>query len=192
MQNKNELLMVKAQAEAQLVFNRWNEKEDEYLILGYETSIELNSNEIIEIAVINLKGRTLFHSFVERDHSFSKKAVRSHEIQDTPTWTDVLDHLYPFMQEKAILIYNEAVDETAFPHHYGDFNKKYYTRNDEHKRTISNNCIMHTYADLIRSPRPVPLSEASGFSRKHGALSICLATLAVIKNNYDPHFTEVD
>lgn len=182
----------KYQAKRQLQFNEWIENQRHYVILDTETTGICNA-EICDIAIIDLKGNTLYNSLVKPQSGIPEDAIHgitNEMVKNKPNWIDVWNRIYPVLKDKTILIYNDEFDMRVMKDSFHP-----YQISDEIKKQINqlkSECVMRSYADYINSNRWVKLSYACGYQTDHRALSDCLATLDVIKKCYNPTFTEVD
>lgn len=188
--------MTLAQGQAQLDFNRWNERlEKDIVILDTETTGLKSLSQVCEVGVINGKGETVFHSLVKPAGKIPPEAEKLHGItndmvKDAPIWPEVWEKLYPQLQDKLVLIFNKAFDtrvmyESFYPYLDLPFDETEGMKQLGNLRTA---CVMKMYAQLYDCKWP-KLSEISGCS-EHRAIGDCQATLKVIQKCYDPSFTK--
>lgn len=135
------------------------------------------NDEIVEIAVTDLDGKTLLNTLVKPTISIPDNATMIHGITDEMTakgrtWTDVYSELCSVVGNKTLLIYNAEFDlsmvsYTCFAH-------------DIPSTNFRTQCIMELYATYIGSKRPHSL-EATDRSISHRALDRCLALLLLMR-----------
>ena len=186
------------QAQAQMAFNEWNERDD-IVILDTETTGLYG--EICEISVINRNGDVLFDSLVKPTEPISEQSTNIHGITnemvaEAASWPEVWEKLYPIIKDKLILIYNDEFDvrlmKESFYHWEDELGQERVDELIELIDELDTDCVMRTYAQLIGSERWVKLTQACGYATEHRALSDCKATLDVIKKCYKPEFTQKD
>jgi DNA polymerase III epsilon subunit-like protein len=186
--------MTLTQGRAQMAFNQWNQAENA-VILDTETT-GLYDAEICEISVIDLAGNILFNSLVKPVYPIPPDAERIHGIsnemvQDSPTWPEVWEQLYPLLKDKLILIYNSEFDIRLMMDSFDPYFKSIIVEEKyEEVRSLKAACVMRTYADLVGSHKWLKLTVAAGRQIAHRALDDCRATLEVVRRCYDPTFTE--
>ena len=186
------------QAEAQMLFNEWNERDD-IVILDTETTGLYG--EICEISVIDRHGNVLFDSLVKPVDPIPGEATFIHGItnemvEGAPSWPEVWKKLYGVIKDKLILIYNSEFDVRLMEESFDPYEEEIgFGEIEDLKEQVwelQTQCVMKTYAQLVGSQRWLKLTEACGYATEHRALSDCKATLDVIKKCYKPEFTQRD
>jgi len=163
----------------QVEWSRETLKRDDVLILDTETT-DLDG-EIIELAVINLKGETVFNGRFNPIEPISDGARRVHGISaemvaDSPRFADsCADVLKALASAGLVLIYNAAFDMARL--------KKTCRLHGVEMPTIKADCLMERYAqwcgdwsDYHGSYRWQPLGGGD-----HSALQDSLAALAILR-----------
>lgn len=187
-------MMTPEMAEAQLRINKWNEKE--ILILNGETT-DLDG-EFIEIGGIDSKGEVVFHSLVKPYGEISEEATKIHEIriedlENSPTWPEVWEKLYPFLKEKTILCYNKDFYKEIFINSMEPYMERdeWYEYTGKVLDELDIECIMDTYSNLknIRWPK---LSDIVDEPLSHRAIEDARLILKIVRKEYRPEFTEKD
>jgi len=183
------------QAQAQMLFNEWNERDD-VVILDTETTGLYG--EICEISVIDRHGNVLFDSLVKPVEPIPGEATFIHGItnemvEGAPSWPEVWKKLYGVIKDKLILIYNSEFDVRLMEESFDPHEEEIEIEDlKEQVWELQTQCVMKTYAQLVGSQRWLKLTDACGYATEHRALSDCKATLDVIKKCYKPEFTQKD
>lgn len=93
----------------------WRDNLDRLVILDTETTGVGDDDEIIDIALLDGNGRTLYNSLVSATIPISKRAEDIHGITnrmlvDAPSWKEVYKDIHPLLEDKIVLIYNSQFD----------------------------------------------------------------------------------
>jgi DNA polymerase-3 subunit epsilon len=184
------------QAKEVLRFNEWMNQKDEYVILDTATT-GLNPAEICEVVVLDLDGNCIFESLVKPKGEFTHEAIGIHGITDdivadAPSWLDVWDKLYPLLEGKTLLIYNDSFDISAMHDSFYPYGLEYEDTRIQQLKSLKSECIMSAYADFAGYGSYIKLVVASDYETDNRALGNCMAALDVIKKVYDPDFSELD
>lgn len=185
------IMSIRAKISAQSKFNEWLENKDCYLILNTSTILGRDT-EVIEIAIISLHGKiflnTLIKPVVRPITRNNKLGITNEMIQGAPSWVEIWPQIHQIIKEKVILIYN-ADDQIA-----SMFCSLKAHRQDALFERIHDE--MHTHkSDCVRQEIQVlkPLVSYPLLPSKKRAVDGCLATLEIIKNNYNPdHLTKLE
>ena len=156
-----------------------------YLILDTETTGTGASDEVLELGIIDMEKRTVYHSLFKPSCSIGDGAVAVHgitmrEVEDAPRFSEEWSKIKEILNGKQVLIYNGDFDlrmlnQTARIHRCGEvLNKK------------AVHCVMRGYARHRGYGRWVKLEQAlrnEGISviQSHRAIGDCLMTWALIK-----------
>ena len=86
------------------------------IYLDTETTGIDKTSEIIEIAIIDHTGTTIFHSLVKPSRPIPADVIKIHGItnemvKDAPSWYNVWPEVYRLVQGKVIGIYNAEYDQ---------------------------------------------------------------------------------
>lgn len=116
------------------------------LYLDTETTGIEKSDTIIEIAVVNDTGQTIFQSLVRPQKSMPPEVVRVHHITDdmvksAPNWAVVWTQLRPILTGRKILTYNSDFDLRMFQQTHEEFKLPAILRSK-----LDFECIMKLYA----------------------------------------------
>lgn len=157
----------------------------DHVILDTETT-GLNSwDEVIELAILDMKGNTLYESLFNPLESIPNEATQIHGItnemvKDAPSFLDEWEKIWGILKEKTVLIYNSRFD----------VNMIYQTleRSDSLlcEDTFKSFCVMEFFKDYIGSTRWVKLSHACYLmgvevEQNHRATDDCKMVLELIK-----------
>lgn len=152
--------------------------DDDVLILDTETTDF--DGEIIEIAIIDVRGKVLLNQRIKPRGEISQGAYHVHgisleDLKDCPSFPDVYHQIKSILQGKQIVIYNAQFD-------VGILNSD-CSRHDLKRLKIDSHCAMEWYAqycgdwsDYHGNYRWYPLTGGD-----HSALGDCKATLLVIQ-----------
>ncbi|BCC56609.1 3'-5' exonuclease [Bacillus cereus] len=162
---------------AKLINNIFLNKS-QYLVLDTQTTGLGENDEIVEIAVTDLDGKTLLNTLIKPTISISNDAIMVHGITDEMVekgqpWSDVHNQLCTIVADKKILIYNAEFDmsmmrQTCLAHNIEPLNFK-------------SRCIMELYATYMDSERWYSLEEAIEHRIPHRSLDRCFALLLLMR-----------
>lgn len=165
--------------EGENYFRKWFYEEDFY-ILDSETTGLHHTAEIIEIAIINKKGETVFEQLIKPLYGISDEVIGIHGITnemvlEAPEWHEIWPFLYELIKDKKILIFNAEFDVNMIFQscHAWDMN----TSNIE----LNTECVMEAYRLFCGSERWISLANAVGHWIDHRAKSDCQAVLDLLK-----------
>lgn len=152
--------------------------ESQYLVLDTQTTGLGENDEVVEIAVIDLGGKTLLNTLVRPTVPISDDATALHCITNetvkmSQSWSDVYKQLCTIVADKKILIYNAEFDmsmmrQTCLAHNIAPINFK-------------SRCMMELYATYMDSERWYSLEEATEHRMPHRALDRCFALLLLMQ-----------
>ncbi|QWI25661.1 3'-5' exonuclease (plasmid) [Bacillus mycoides] len=152
--------------------------KNRYLILDTQTTGLNSTDQIIEIAVIDLDGKTLLNTLVKPTILIPDNITMIHGITDEMTkkgrtWFSVYNELCDIVSNKTLLIYNAEFDLSMLS----------YTcyAHDIPSSSFKAECIMDLYATYIGSRRPHSLENAIGHIIPHESLDRCLALLLLMQ-----------
>ena len=106
----------KDRLDAILMARTWLANPDDFLILDTETTGLGDDDEIIEIAIINMRGEMLLDTLVRPARkTISREATDVHGINATmldgaPTWARVFPKVKAMLQGRGMVVYNLAFD----------------------------------------------------------------------------------
>lgn len=156
------------------------ENKSKYVILDTETT-GLNEAEIVEIAIIDLDGKTLLNTLIKPTIPIPSEVIEIHGITnemvaDSPSFPEVYPTIVEVLRDKIVLIWNRQFDISILN----------YCRNlhklPSFKLSDRSECLMEIHAQWY--------GEWSTYWHKykwqplcseHRALSDCLAALNMIK-----------
>jgi DNA polymerase III subunit epsilon len=151
----------------------------QYYILDTETT-GLNSPEIIELAVMDLKGQVIINQRFNPKNKVEAGAAAIHGLTNEillkyPRWDVIADRIEQILLERNLLIYNFGFDYNAL-----------WTTHARQDRTFPDfrgDCVMQQYSQFIGEwhnyHHNYRWQKLPGGD--HSALGDCLATLAVIE-----------
>ena len=163
-----------------------------YVILDTETTGLSDTAQILEIAVIDMKGNVLLNTLVNPTTRISAKAAEVHGIskqslKNAPRWDAVYNQLNEAIGNRKVLTYNAKFDERLINQSCAAFEIK------PTQRTFK--CAMLLYAQWYgeinkknKQPRWKKLTEAKQECKikttgeDHRALTDCMTTLGVMKH----------
>lgn len=105
--------------EAPLKKGEWLEHPEQYVMLDTETTGLKATDEIIQLAMVNLKGEVLYQQYFKPSVASSPEAYQVHKISDRflktqPLWQECWDEIESILKDKTILIQNAAFDIKMF------------------------------------------------------------------------------
>jgi len=173
-------------------FRRWAALPD-LAVLDTETTGL--AGEIIELALVDREGRTLFEERIRPHCRIEPGAMAVHKIQDGHlVGLPYLDHhwprLKPLLMEHTVVIYNKSFDVGRLRHSLNaalpDWKHDQGSQSDFQRFTDRAECAMHAYAG---GGRWVKLQDACRFEQvviddlppAHDALGDALRTLRLIQ-----------
>lgn len=169
------------------MFESW--ASEDFVILDTETTGLGPDDQIIEIAIIDKHGNSVFNSLVKPTIPIPPESTAIHglsdnELKDAPSWEEVWTEINEILSSHLVLIFNDAFDcrmieQTCATYNIGSTEYKFRTQ-----------CVMEAYCEHIGTTTWISLENASGCITSHRALSDCRAVLSVVKdifNEYDIH-----
>jgi|GEM_PF-285515 len=165
-------------------------KNENLLILDTETTGLGDYDEIIQLAIIDIRGRVRFHKFIQpmteiSDEAFAVHGITDQKISAAPCFADVYGILRGILHDRDIIAYNAEFDKRMI--------EQTCRKNGlEPLNQVTWHCLMKKYAFFLGRRRKngtyiaqtlKSACEQQGISIKdaHDALNDCLATLELIK-----------
>lgn len=152
----------------------WSDEQhiDQYVILDTETTGLYGDDEVVEVAIIDLKGNTLYNSLIKPTKSIPDDVVKIHGITNKkvstyPTIAQEIDKLDAILKDKCILAYNAEFDSSMIQHSLSKHGIK---------RNYNWICVMYNEMDICQSDRFISLAHAcyiDKWQQDHRALSDC-------------------
>lgn len=157
------------------LFLSW--KDTDFLILDTETT-GLGNAEIVEIAIINSKGETLYDSLIKPTIPIPEEAsnihgITDHTVKDAPTWKMEWERIRSILHDRKVLIYNDVFDIGVI--------QWSCQVNDLECMFIDSGCVMRAYADYIGYDRWLSLAGATNSFTSHRALEDCKSVLGLLQ-----------
>lgn len=149
------------------------------IILDTETT-GLYPCEIVQIAIIDLSGKTLLNTLVKPTRKIEARAAAIHGITENtvsnaPTFKDIYEQVKSVINKKTVLIYNADFDGSVL-----DLCCEVYGLS---KFEYSEFCVMYLYSEFVGEWNDY--HQSNKWQKlpggDHTALGDCLATLEVIK-----------
>lgn len=162
-------------------------ESNKFVILDCETTGLGESDEIIQLAIINMQGEVLFDSLIKPSprKRISPDATKIHGIsretlKDSPSFGDILGNVQTILNGKNIITYNASYDRRLFLQTV----KKYPHSSQEIEKIAAKFvCAMKQYSEYIGEwseyKKDYKWQKLPGGD--HTALGDCLATLEIIK-----------
>jgi DNA polymerase III subunit epsilon len=156
------------------------ENKSKYVILDTETT-GLNEAQIVEIAVIDLDGKTLLNTLVKPTILIPPEVIEIHGITDemvadSPSFPEVYPLIIQVLKDKTVLIWNRKFDVSIL-----DYCRNFH-KLPSFKLSDRSECLMEIHAqwngewsEYWQDYKWQPLGS------EHRALSDCLAALNIIK-----------
>jgi len=145
------------------------------VIIDTETTglLDYKRVEVIELAVISMRGRVLYHSRFRPRHKIPQATIEIHGItneavKDEQRFTDRHSEVHAALNGKIAVAYNAKFDNGVL--------SRTCLSNDLQTPDCKWECAMHAYRAFLKAPRWVPLPGG-----KHTALDDCRATLRLLK-----------
>ena len=145
---------------------------DQYVILDTETTGLDADDEVIEIAIIDLKGNTLYDSLIKPTKSIPDDVIKLHgitneDVSACPTISEEIYKLDAVLANKIILAYNAEFDCNML--------KQSLSKHDI-EREYQWKCVMYNEMEISQSERFISLAKACSMEKwqqDHRALSDC-------------------
>ena len=157
---------------------------DAHLILETATTGLDYDDEIIELAIVDMEGNTLYESLFNPTKSITEEATRLHKINDemvknAPRFIDEWEKILEIVKGKTVLIYNADFDDRMI----------YQTlKTDEFlfKSPFPMRCVMKFYQGFIDSESWISLADACNYmdlkvNQNYRAVNDCRVILELIK-----------
>lgn len=149
--------------------------ESDAIILDTETTglLENPHAEVIELAIINMKGKTVYHGLLKPLHKIPRSVIRIHgitnkEVKSSPTFAQRADSVTAALHGKVIVAFNARFDRGVIARTFKLYNLEGISARWE--------CAMHAFRTFSGSGQYLRLPGSS-----HRALADCKATLRLIK-----------
>ena len=158
---------------------------EDYVILDTETTGLNRWDEVIELAILDMKGNTLYESLFNPLESIPNEATQIHGItnelvQNSPSFLEEWETIWGILKDKTVLIYNSRFDVNMI---YQTLEKSDLLFCDDSFKSF---CVMEFFKDYIDSRRWVKLSDACetmgvDVKQDHRAAGDCQMVLELIK-----------
>lgn len=151
--------------------------KEKYVILDTETTGLGESDQIVEIAIIDLDGKELLNTKTYTEVPISPEAsyvngIKNSDLEGMPTIKELAPVIQNIIEDKTVLIYNSSFD-TKMLYQSG------------FKNEIKSMCMMYLYMDYIDSDRWVGLQRAMEYEginiiQDHTAAGDCQCVLKLV------------
>lgn len=158
---------------------------DSYVVLDTETTGLNYTDQIIELAILDMKGDIVYQSLFNPGYEISNEATDVHGISNddvkyAPTYKDEWPTIYEKIKNKTLLIYNSNFDIKMLKQMIN------LQSIDIEEFTIDSRCIMNMYSRFIDSERWCKLSDACCdmgiyINQEHRAVGDCMMTIELIR-----------
>tara|TARA_R110001592_G_scaffold295142_1_gene565034 strand:- start:398 stop:1009 length:612 start_codon:yes stop_codon:yes gene_type:complete len=166
--------------------------KDNYVILDTETTGLGKRDVVLQMAIIDLNGNSLFNSLIKptKRKSISKEAIDIHGItinslKDAPTFNEIFNKIEEIIKHKTILIYNAEYDERIIDQtsEIEDVNFLY----------MQTECVMLPYSEFKGkwSEYYYSYTYQKLPGGDHSAIGDCRATLALLNKMAETELIEV-
>ena len=149
--------------------------ESDTVIVDTETTglLDYSRVEVIELAVITMRGKVVYHSRFRPRYKIPKRTTDIHgitndDMKHEPTFKDEYSNIMKSLHSKIAIAYKSAFDSGVIERTCGLYNLEPPECRWE--------CAMHTYRTFQESGRWLPLPNS-----KHNALDDCKAVLKLIR-----------
>ncbi len=165
-------------------FKKWAENRENYLILDSETTGLESDDEIIELAIIDLHGNTLFHSMFKPTKPITPGAYEVHgisnnELKDKPRWSEMYKIVHKIIKDKTLLIYNADFDIRMLLQ-TNDLHGVYFDI-PNYECVMKNYASIHSYySEKYKDFKWISLEDATNCYQNHRAKDDCLLVLELI------------
>lgn len=160
---------------------KWLDNKSEYVILDTETTGLDSDDEIIEISIIDLDGKTLISSLVMPTKEISPEAYDTHGISletltaaKAPSWSKIYKQVKAAIKGKIIIAYGAEFDERML-----DQTSERYGLLPIDSEYV---CLMMNVMREYNSKRYISLRAASGEYQSHRAEDDCRLCLEIIRD----------
>jgi DNA polymerase III epsilon subunit-like protein len=145
------------------------------VIVDTETTglLDFPKVEVIELAIISTRGRTLYHSRFRPRYRIPKRTIEIHGItndtvKDAPKFKTEYDRIRECLDARTVITYKADFDRGVIERTCAEFNLE--------PPECQWECAMRSYSAFLETGRWQPLPNA-----KHGALQDCRAVLKLIR-----------
>jgi DNA polymerase-3 subunit epsilon len=158
------------------------------LILDTETTGLDDQAEILEIAIINAQGETVFYSRIKPVAESWPEAEKIHgisaiDLAASPTYPDIHEQIYSIINNRLVLIYNSDYDKRII-------NQVCARHRLTAPRPSAFGCVMKAYSSHLGVEKWQRLTAAaaqtsypaSNAPHAHSAVGDCLMTLHVLRH----------
>jgi DNA polymerase III subunit epsilon len=158
------------------------ENKEQFVILDTETTGLENHDVIVQIALIDIDGNTLFNSLIKptKKRTIPSEASAIHgikigDLKMSPSFAEIVEDIYHIVKNKTVIIYNEAFDIRLI--------RQTCIADDVKILTFDSICIMTLYSEFVGawSEYHQNYRYQRLIGGDHTALSDCLAVLKRIK-----------
>lgn len=144
------------------------------------TGIDTKRDEIIEMAVIDIKGDVIYHNTFKTNkrvsyESYAIKRIDKNSISKKRIFTDCVDEIYNILEDKTILAYNSTLVSNLL-------------KGNGYVKEVDSVCLMKSYMDyvhskyIIRFKRALNMHNIEESPHKSKALGECFDILELINS----------
>lgn len=110
-----------------VIKNARNIVNNDFLVIDTETTGVKKDAEIVEIALLNNNGETVFHSLIKPSKPIPEEAIKIHRItnlmvQDAPSFADIAIPLLEILSNKTIVAHNANFDRKRLNYEFSRCN----------------------------------------------------------------------
>jgi inhibitor of KinA sporulation pathway (predicted exonuclease) len=152
------------------------DNDDNCFILDTETTGLRETDEVIEIGIIDMDGNTVFHSYIKplRRKSIPAAAAKIHgitmaKLKGAPTMIDIHPQIRNLLKGRIVIAYNASFDKRLLKQTFDKYDLSSLTK-------VVWQDAMVPYSNFVGSSKWVKLPGAT-----HGTLDDCQAVLTIIK-----------
>ena len=157
---------------------------DNHLILETATTGLDYDDEIIELAIMDMEGNTLYESLFNPIKGVTSEATRLHKIdcemlKEAPRFVDEWEKILDIVKDKIVLIYNAEFDERMISQTLKKDKFPY-------ERPFKMCCVMEFYQDFMKSDYWISLANACYYTdlkvnQNYRAVNDCRVILELIR-----------
>jgi DNA polymerase-3 subunit epsilon len=148
------------------------ETRDKFVILDIESTGLNYDDEVVEIAIVDTSGNTLYNQLIKPSKPIPSEVVELHGITNemvynAPNISEVAEELDIILKDKTILAFNSSFDQRILEYSLSKYNII---------RSYKWDCVMYNQMEILETDRYISLINSVGdtFIQEHRAKSDCM------------------